>query len=79
MRNSTTVLLRKPIKNKYAVSKAYRPIALLDTIAKALELIVAKTTTCLGETYHLLSSTHVGEIKARSTEPGIHYLLERVH
>ncbi|KAG2000769.1 hypothetical protein GB937_010855, partial [Aspergillus fischeri] len=36
-RESTTVVIRKPGKPDYTTPKAYRPIALLSTIGKALE------------------------------------------
>jgi hypothetical protein len=38
-----TIVLRKPGKPSYEVPKAYRPIALLSTLAKVLTSIVAKT------------------------------------
>ena len=41
-RSSITVVLRKPGKPDYTIAKAYRPIALLNTIGKALEFIIAK-------------------------------------
>ncbi|EED11532.1 reverse transcriptase, putative [Talaromyces stipitatus ATCC 10500] len=41
-RRSTTVILRKPDKPDYSDPKAYRPIALLSTIGKALELVVER-------------------------------------
>ncbi|PNS13755.1 hypothetical protein CAC42_3248 [Sphaceloma murrayae] len=40
-RHSNTAVLRKPQKPSYNVPKAYRPIALLNTLGKALEKIVA--------------------------------------
>ena len=38
---STTIILRKPQKPDYTVAKAFRPIALLNTLGKLLERIVA--------------------------------------
>jgi hypothetical protein len=40
-RYSNTVVLRKLQKPSYNVPKAYKPIALLNTLGKALEKIVA--------------------------------------
>lgn len=41
-RHSNTVALRKKQKPSYNVPKAYRPIALLNTLGKALEKVVAQ-------------------------------------
>jgi len=40
-KRAVTVVLRKPQKESYAQPKSYRPIALLDTLGKALEKILA--------------------------------------
>ncbi len=39
-KKANTVVLKKPKKEDYIVPKAYRPIVLLSTLRKALELIV---------------------------------------
>jgi hypothetical protein len=59
-RQSITVVLRKPGKDDYTHPKSYRPIALLNTLGKALEAIVAARLTYLADTYHLLPSRHTG-------------------
>jgi hypothetical protein len=41
-RKSITVVLRKERKENYQVVSAYRPIALLNTIGKLLEAILAR-------------------------------------
>ena len=78
-RKSITVVLRKPGKPDYANPKAYRPIALLNTIGKALEAVIATRISYMVEAYSLLPHTHVGGRKGRSCEHAIHLLLERVH
>jgi hypothetical protein len=40
-KDTITVVLRKPGKDDYTQPKAYRPIALLNTLDKALEAIIA--------------------------------------
>ena len=40
-KTSTTVVLKKPQREDYTKAKAYRPIALLNTLGKLLERIVA--------------------------------------
>ena len=47
-------MLRKLKKNDYTDLKAYRLIALLNTIGKALESVVARKLTDVAKTNHLL-------------------------
>ena len=76
-RSSITIVLRKPGKPDYTIAKAYRPIALLNTIRKALEFIIAKRITYLAETHGLLPRNHFGAHRSSSTEHGLHYLVEK--
>ena len=78
-KESITVVLRKPGKDDYTQPKSYRPIALLNTLGKALEAIVANRLTYLADTYHLLPSRHTGGRKLASTDHAIHLLLQRIH
>ena len=78
-RHSTTVVLRKPGKGDYTDPKAYHPIALLSTIRKALEAVIAARISYLVERHSLLPNTHIGGRKGRSTEHALHLLYERVH
>ena len=55
---STTVVLRKPGKLDYADPKAYRPIALLNTIGKALEAVITTRISYMVEVYSLLPDPH---------------------
>ena len=55
-----TCILRKPGKPHYDVPKAYRPIALLNTIAKLLTSVIAEELSILVETHQLLPATHFG-------------------
>ena len=41
-RESITAVLRKPDKANYAVPKAYRPIALLNTLGKVMDAVIAR-------------------------------------
>ncbi|EIW75359.1 hypothetical protein CONPUDRAFT_42406, partial [Coniophora puteana RWD-64-598 SS2] len=45
----TTVVLRKSGKPDYSVPKAYRPIALVNTMAKLLSAVVTERTSSLLE------------------------------
>ena len=74
----TTVVLRKPDKPNYEVPKAYRPIALISTVAKVLTAIVAENMSQMVETHQLLPKTHFGGRPGRTTTDAVHYLTHRI-
>ena len=51
---SVTIVLRKPGKPRYDTPKAYRPIALLNTLGKILTSIAAEQLTYYTDKYRLL-------------------------
>jgi hypothetical protein len=73
-REFTTIVLRKPDKPNYEIPKAYRPIALISTMAKVLTAIVAENISSLVERHQLLPRTHFGGRPGRTTTDAIHYL-----
>jgi hypothetical protein len=77
-REFTTVVLRKPNKPNYEVPKAYRPIALISTMAKVLTAIVAENLSRIVEQHHLLPKTHFGGRPGRSTVDALHYLVHTI-
>ena len=78
-KTSITAVLRKEGKESYQNVKSYRPIALLNTIGKALESILASRISYCVETHNLLPEYHIGGRKSRSTEHAIHHILETIH
>jgi hypothetical protein len=50
-------MLRKPEKEDYSDLSAYRPIALLNTLGKTLEAVIASRIRETAETYGLLLDT----------------------
>ena len=74
----TTVVLRKPGKPKYDIPKAYRPIALLNTMWKVLAAILAEQLTFYSEKYQLLPAHHFGGRPGRSTTDAIHLLVHNI-
>ena len=52
--------MRKLGKPRYDIPKAYRPIALLNTMVKLLTFIVAEEMSYLTEKHQLLPFTHFG-------------------
>lgn len=78
-KKSITVALRKPGKPDYSEPKAYRPIALMNTIGKVMDAVLARRISHLAEKYAMLPFTHAGGRKLASCEHGIHTILERIH
>ncbi|KAL5371116.1 hypothetical protein PMIN02_013118 [Paraphaeosphaeria minitans] len=78
-RGSLTAVLRKPGKDNYTKPKAYRPIALLNTMGKIMDAIISQRLNYLVETYELLPPTHLGGRKKRSTEHALHAVTEKIY
>ncbi|PPJ61058.1 hypothetical protein CBER1_07391 [Cercospora berteroae] len=78
-RRSTTVVLRKPGKDNYTTPKAYRPIALLNTIGKIMDALLARRLSYIAETYDLLPRAHIGGRRQKSTEHALHNIIDKVH
>jgi hypothetical protein len=62
----------------YDVAKAYRPIALLNTLGKVLEKIVARRVSALVEAHNLLPATQIGARLGRSTVIALEMLTEQI-
>ena len=78
-RQSVTVVLRKPGKEDYSTPKPYQPIALLNTLGKALEAVISTRLMYLADYHNLLPLMHIRGRKMISTEHAIHMLLEKVN
>jgi Reverse transcriptase (RNA-dependent DNA polymerase) len=78
-KESTTIVLRKPGKSDYTEPKAYRPIALLNTIGKILDKVLASRMLYLVERYKLLPITHTGGRRASSCEHALHLCIEKIY
>src|SRR5699024_4252327 len=74
-----TVSLRIPGKEDYTEAKSYRPVALLNTLGKILEKIIARRLSELVERFSLLPETHMGGRKGVSTDHALHWLLEKIN
>lgn len=59
--------------------KAYRPIALLNTIGKIMDSIIARRLSFVAETYHTLPASHFGGRKQKSTEHALHHIVENIY
>ncbi|GMG17201.1 unnamed protein product [Aspergillus oryzae] len=76
--SSTTVVLRKPGPRDYRIPKSYRPVALLNTLGKVLESVIATRISWALEEYQILPKTHLGGRKGISTDHAIQLILDRV-
>ena len=74
----TTVVLRKPGKPRYDTPKAYRPIALLNTLGKLMTAVVAEQLTFYMERHALLPPNHFGGLPGRTTTDALHTLTYRI-
>jgi len=73
-----TIVLRKPGKPRYVVPKAYRPIALINTIGKLLSSMVAEDLVYMCERYKMLPSNHFGGRPGWCTTDAMHMLAHRI-
>jgi hypothetical protein len=78
-KQTNTVVLRKPGKSDYTVTKAYRSIALENTLGKVLESVMADIISYLTETYELLPAHHYGGQPRRIVEDAMMILIENIY
>lgn len=78
LKTSVTIVLRKPTGERdYTQAKLYRPIALLNTIGKIFETIIANRLSYMREIHQLVPTNYFSGRKLSSTEHVGHHLLER--
>ena len=78
-KEARTITLRKPEKPKYSDPGAWRPIALLSTIGKVIETLIAKRIGKVAEENHLLLDTQMGARAGRSTEIALELLTRQIY
>ena len=76
---SIIIALRKEGKGDYTIIDLYRPIALLNTIGKLLEIIIARRISELAETNNLLLETQIGVRRGRLIEIALYLLIKQIH
>ncbi len=74
-----TVPLRKLGQGDYSVPGAWRPIALLNTLGKVLESIIARRLSSLSEEHSLLPALHKGARPGRSIDTALDFLVQQIH
>ena len=77
-KEALALALRKMNKPDYALPNAYRPIALLNCLAKGLEKIVASRLSYLATAAGLLLPEHFGGRPGRSCEDALHLLMDEI-
>lgn len=80
--DSITIVFCKPVgqeQKDYSLLKSYRLIALLNTISKILESVIANQISFLVEKYQLLSKSHIRGRKSRSTEEALHDIVGKIY
>ena len=77
-KHAKIIPLKKPGKDDYTFAKAWRPISLLATLGKILELVIAERISYAAETYGLLPINHFGARKQRSAEQALLLLQEQI-
>jgi hypothetical protein len=78
-KRAVTIMLKKTGKSDYSNPSAYRPIALLNSLGKALETIIAKRMRYLAEKHALLPDTQMGARTGRSAETALNLFTEQVY
>lgn len=76
---ANTIVLRKSKKSNYTLTELYRPIALLNTLDKALKAIMACHLSKLAEKANLLSPQQIRARKDRSMEIALKMLVESMY
>lgn len=77
-RKYCTVTLRKPGKSDYTAPKAYRPVALEETLGKVLESVMAERLSALAEAHHLLPDNQYGGRPGRTTTDALLFLTQKI-
>ena len=73
LRSIHQVVLPKPGRASYEIPNSYRPIALIETIAKVLSTIITEDLSFECETNNLLPGLQFGGRPGRSTTDALHY------
>jgi hypothetical protein len=78
-RESRTIPLKKPQKPDYHSPKAWRPVALMNTLGKMMEKVLAARLRDAAEAHQLLPQTQMGARPSRSTETALTLLTDQIY
>ena len=74
----TTIVLRKPGKADYTVAKAYRPVALYNTMGKTVSAVMTDMLVYLTVRHNLLLAKCFGGLPGRTTTDSLLYLVNNI-
>ncbi len=77
-KKAQTIVLRKSKKSDYFDSKAYRFIALLDIMGKALKSIMIKRLSDITETHHMLPDAQMRARRKRFVISALNLLVDQL-
>ncbi|GAA5823383.1 hypothetical protein JCM11251_007587, partial [Rhodosporidiobolus azoricus] len=77
-RDAIAVVLKKPKKEDYSNTKAYRLITFERCIAKGIESIVAKRLAYIAESFGLLPPEHAGGRRGRSAQDVVSCIVDSI-
>jgi hypothetical protein len=72
-------VLKKPGKENYQEPGAWRPIALPNTIGKAIEKAFARRLRDMAETKKMLPESQIGGQRRRGTKSALKLLTKQIH
>jgi hypothetical protein len=78
-REVNIIILKKSNESNYTDFKTYRFIALLNTIDKALEFIIAHKISTFAEIYEMFLATQMKKRKKRICETTLKLFIEQIH
>jgi hypothetical protein len=78
-RKANIIILKKSNKNNYINFKTYKFIALLNTIDKAFEFIIAHKINTFAEIHEMLFATQMKERRKRICETTLKLFIEQIH
>lgn len=70
-----TIMLAKPGKDDYTQPSAYRPIALINTLAKVFEKTLASYMSQIAANHPILHAGHYGARPGRSSQEALIHLI----
>jgi hypothetical protein len=73
-----TIVLRKPGRPDYTIAKAYRPIALYNTMGKIISGVMTDITVYLTIRHNLLPPRHFGGLPGKTTTDSLLHLTHRI-
>ncbi len=74
---SSTTALINPGKGDLSAPDAWQSIALLNTLEKVLEVVVASKVTALSKEHCLLPSLHINAFSERLTDTALYMLVKQ--